>query len=83
MTIFFEIMKFIFFVVTILLGLFFSRGRLVFADEQYLFIQKMMMPGYMVLCGMMIGYLIGSVRLSRYDNPKEKANHIYAMSLIF
>lgn len=54
-----------------------------FADEQYLLIQKFMMPGYMILCGMMVGYLIGALRLSRYDNPKEKANSIYAISLVF
>gem|GEM_PF-4002062 len=44
MVIFYEIMKIVFFLVTILLGLFFSRGRLVFDDNQYLMIQKITMP---------------------------------------
>lgn len=83
MIIFFEIMKIVFFVVTIVLWLFFSRGRLVFDDSQYLLIQKIMMPGYMILCGIMIGYLIGSVRLNRYEDPKAKANSILAGAVVF
>ncbi|MFA7284804.1 MAG: hypothetical protein WC004_03195 [Candidatus Absconditabacterales bacterium] len=76
-------MKIVFFLVTILLGLFFSRGRLVFDDNQYLMIQKITMPGYMILCGIMVGYLIGSLRLSRYDDTTNKTNSIYATALVF
>ncbi|HMY80846.1 MAG TPA: hypothetical protein PLW93_01625 [Candidatus Absconditabacterales bacterium] len=83
MAVFFEVMKFIFFIITIMLGLFFARGKLIFDDDQFLLIQKIMMPGYMILCGMMIGYLVGSIWLSRQDDPVSTSNHIYAISLVF
>lgn len=54
-----------------------------FDEVQYSLIQKITIPGYMILCGIMVGYLIGSLRLSSYDNDREKTNSIFAMSLIF
>jgi len=83
MIIFFEIMKFIFFVVTLLLGLFFYRGELLFDADQYMLIQKLLMPGYMILCGIMIGYLIGSVWLSRNEFTPQKSTYIYTIALVF
>ena len=83
MIIFFEIMKFVFFVISVLLGLFFYRGELLFDADQYMLIQKLLMPGYMILCGMMVGYLIGSIWLSKNEMSKEKSTYIYTIALVF
>lgn len=84
MVIFYEILKIIFLIFTILVGLFYARGEVIFDAKSYQTTQQIMMPGYLVLCWVMIGYFIWAVRLSRYDDhTKElRQNQILSTSLI-
>lgn len=84
MLIFYEILKIIFFISTILVGLFYARWEVVFDVKSYQTTQQIIMPWYLVICWIMIGYFIGSVWLSRYDeHTKElRQNQIFTTSLI-
>lgn len=46
----FEIIKGIFFFLTIVVGLFLLRGSVIFGPEYELLIKQILMPGYLVFC---------------------------------
>lgn len=84
MVIFYEIIKIIFLIFTILVGLFYAKWDAVFDTKSYQTTQQIMMPWYLILCGVMVGYFIWAVRLSRYDDQTKeiKQNQILSTSLI-
>lgn len=76
----YRIIKAIYFVLTIGVGIFFMRWKLVFPD-MYDSIVSYVMPGYVVLCGLMIGYLVAYIRISmEVDENRKQA--IYLQSFI-
>ncbi len=58
MKILFELIKGMFLFMTIAIGIFFVRGRTLFSQEAYILIKQFLVPGYLIFCGLMIGYLI-------------------------
>lgn len=81
MYIFFEFVKGIFFFLTIVVGLFFLRGNIFISAEYYHIVKQLLMPGYLIFCGMMFGYIIARLWLGyEEDHPREK--QIYIRSFI-
>lgn len=70
MQVFFEIMKGLFFFLTILVGLIFLRGEVILGSEYTTIVRQMIMPGYLILCGIMIGYIIAQITNSTPDTKK-------------
>ena len=82
MNTFFEIIKGIFFFLTVVVGLFLLRGGVVFGPENQLLIKQLLMPGYLVFCGTMFGYIVARVQLG-YEEDHPHKNKIYVRSFIF
>ncbi len=66
---FFEILKWFFFFLTIIVALFFLRWEILFSNHVYEIIRSFIMPWYLIFCGLMIWYLIAHIR-SKEDNSK-------------
>lgn len=81
MSVFFEFIKWIFFFLTIVVGLFFLRGTILIAPEYYMIVKQLLMPGYLVFCGMMFGYIIARLRLG-YEEEHPQKTKIYVRSFI-
>ncbi|HRX64165.1 MAG TPA: hypothetical protein P5060_03620 [Candidatus Absconditabacterales bacterium] len=74
---FFEILKGFFFFLTIVVALFFLRGEILLSNNIYTIIKTFIMPGYLIFCGLMIGYLIAHIW------SKDQHSHkIYVKSFI-
>lgn len=78
----FEIIKWIFFFLTIIVGLFLLRGEVIFGPEYHVLVKQMLMPGYLVFCGTMFGYIVARIQLGYEDDHPHK-NKIYVRSFIF
>lgn len=60
---FYELVKTIYFVATVLVGVFFLRWSILIPNYYEIIIQYII-PGYLILCGLMIGYIISKMRIS-------------------
>jgi hypothetical protein len=78
----FDILKGIFFFLTVVIGLFLLRGSVIFGPEYNLLIKQILMPGYLVFCGTMFGYIAARIQLG-YDDEHPHKNKIYVRSFIF
>lgn len=78
---FFEIIKGVFFFLTIMVGLFFLRGSVLMGPEAYAITKQLLIPGYLVFCGLMIGYIFARLRLG-YDEDHPHMLKIYTRSAI-
>lgn len=58
MQIFYEVMKWFFFFATLVVGIVFLRGELIRWSTQYATIKSIIIPWYLVFCGIIIGYII-------------------------
>ena len=81
MGIFFEIVKWVFFFLTIAVGLFFLRGNILMSAESYLLVKQLLIPGYLVFCGMMFGYIIARLWLG-YEEEHPQKQSIYIRSFM-
>jgi hypothetical protein len=57
------------------------RGGVIFGPEYQLLIKQMLMPGYLVFCGTMFGYIIARKQLG-YDDEHPHKNRIYVRSFV-
>ena len=81
MGIFFEVTKGIFFFLTIIVGVFFLRGDLVLSPQNYELTKELLVPGYLIFCGMMLGYIIARLWMG-YDEDHPQKNTIYIKSFM-
>jgi hypothetical protein len=81
MGVFFEFIKWIFFFLTIVVGLFFLRGDILISAQYYDIVKQLLMPGYLIFCGMMFGYIIARLRLG-YEEEHPQKTKIYVRSFI-
>ena len=81
MGIFFEVMKGIFFFLTMVVGVFFLRGDLILSAQNYMIAKEVLVPGYLIFCGMMFGYIIARLWLG-YDEEHPQKNTIYIKSFM-
>lgn len=66
MKIFFEAIKWIFFFLSIAVGIFFLRWDILFNADSYEIIKQVIMPWYLLFTGIIIGYIIYQFK----DNKK-------------
>ncbi|EKD25112.1 MAG: hypothetical protein ACD_80C00118G0021 [uncultured bacterium (gcode 4)] len=78
----FEIIKWIFFFLTVVVGIVLLRGSVIFGPEYQLLIKQILMPGYLVFCGTMFWYIVARIQLG-YEEDHPHQNKIYARSFIF
>lgn len=81
MSVFFEFVKWIFFFLTIVVWLFFLRGSIIMWPENYAIAKEILMPGYLIFCGMMFGYIMARLRLG-YEEEHPQKTKIYVRSFI-
>ena len=66
---FYEILKWFFFFLTIMVWLFFLRWEILLSAHIYEVIKTFIMPWYLVFCGLMIWYLIANIQSRDKDEP--------------
>lgn len=83
MAIFFEIIKGFFFFLTLIVGILFLRGEIIFGAGPFNAVKAFLMPGYLLFAGLMIGYLVSHIRMAAYDaiTPTVSAS-IYTKSFL-
>lgn len=65
-----EVLKGVFFFLTVVVSLFFLRGEVVIWPEHYDIVKQIMMPGYLLFCGIMFGYIVAHLWSGNdEDNP--------------
>ena len=74
---FFEILKWFFFFLTIIVWLFFLRWEILLSKHIYEIIKTFIMPWYLIFCWLMIWYLIAIIQAHDTNSPK-----IYTRSFI-
>jgi hypothetical protein len=74
---FYEILKWFFFFLTIIVGLFFLRGEILLSTHIYEVIKTFIMPWYLIFCGLMIGYLIANIQ-----SKDKNTSSVYTKSFI-
>lgn len=77
----FEVIKWFFFFLTVVVGLFLLRWSVIFGPEYFLLIKQLLMPGYLVFCGTMFGYIVVRIQLG-YEEDHPHKDKIYARSFI-
>ena len=65
MWIFFKILRGFFLFLTIVIGVVYLRGDLLFSAQNFQLIKTILVPGYLVFCGLIIGYLIATLWAGR------------------
>jgi len=82
MAIFYEVIKAVFFALTIAIGIFHLRWDVLWISDPLMEqLQKYIMPWYMLFCGIMLGYLVAHVR-SGTQETEEWTNAIYIKSFL-
>ena len=77
----FEVIKWIFFFLTVVIGLFLIRWAVIFGPEYSLMVKQTLMPGYLLFCGIMFGYIVARIQLG-YEEDHPHKNRIYVRSFI-
>ena len=61
MAILFQVLRGGFYFLTLIMGVFLLRGEIIFGENTSKILMLILMPGYLLLCGVMIGYLISII----------------------
>lgn len=81
MNILFEVLKWLFFFVTIIVSLFFLRWDVVLSEQYFFVVKQILIPWYLLLCWNMFGYIIANIR-SWNDSENQQRKKIYTKSFI-
>jgi hypothetical protein len=76
-----EVLKGVFFFLSIVVGLFFLRWDTLIAKEYYVIVKQILMPWYLLFCWVMIGYIISRVWVW-YDDERDDKTKIFTKSFI-
>ncbi len=82
MAVLFEVLKWVFFFLSILVGAFFLRGDYILSDSNFQLYGDILMPGYIVIVWIMIGYIIATIWIVKDDlqENEEQKNKVYTKS---
>lgn len=61
MAILFQVLRGGFYFLTLIMGVFLLRGELIFGQNTAKILMMILMPGYLLLCWVMLGYLISLI----------------------
>lgn len=78
MTVLFEVIKFLFFGLSIAVWLLLTQWQEYLASGMYQITQQILLPGYLVFCGLMIGYIITQLTMPAYIADKAQEKKLYA-----
>lgn len=76
MAFFMEICKGIFFFITMVVGLFFLRGESIVNQQSFVIIKEILMPWYLIFCGIMLGYILARINIG-YNEHHDDETKIY------
>lgn len=76
MAIYFDIMKLVFFILTIIVSLFEMRIKGIISSEIIWYIWQFVMPIYLIFVWIIIGYIIWYVLVKKNDKEKEDKMYI-------
>ncbi|MFZ2150856.1 MAG: hypothetical protein WAZ12_03960 [Candidatus Absconditicoccaceae bacterium] len=83
MYVFFEVIKGIFLFFTVMVGILFLRGNIILGENSFWIAKQVIMPGYLIFCGLIIGYLIAHIWIGNdLDETNLLKNKIYVKSFI-
>lgn len=77
MHIFFEIMKWSFFFLTVIVAVFLLRGEFFVWETSFVVAREIIMPGYLIFCGLMFGYIVAHLQGKNQNMTK-----IYTRSFV-
>ncbi len=72
MAVLFESVKLIFFLFTIAFGMLLLKGKTLLPTGTLEYLHTLLMPGYLVLCGILVGYFIYLVRSKGVNNDEQE-----------
>ncbi|MBP7848394.1 hypothetical protein KA013_04255 [Patescibacteria group bacterium] len=81
MAVLFESVKLIFFLLTIAIAFLLFKGEAIFPAQSIEHMRTLLMPGYLVLCGLLIGYITYLLRTSKIED-EEQLHRISVQSFI-
>ena len=61
MVILFQVLRGGFYFLTLIMGVFLLRGEIIFGENTSKILMLILMPGYLLLCGVMVWYLISII----------------------
>lgn len=76
MTFLMEVCKWIFFFLTMIVGLIFLRGENIMSTQALSITKNILMPWYMIFAGIMLGYVLANIQIG-YEEDKSEAVKIY------
>ena len=76
MAFFMEVCKWIFFFLTMLVGIFFLRWENIMWENALIIVKEILMPGYMIFSWIMLGYILAHIQIG-YEEDKTQATKIY------
>ncbi len=87
MRIFFKVLRGFFLFLTLVVGVIFLRGELLFSPDVYALLQEILFPGYLIFCGLITGYLIATLRAGRegfqdFDNKEKIAIKSFIIGIV-
>ena len=84
MAILMEVLKSIFFFLSIAVGVFFVRGETMMGSSAYATTKILLLPGYLLFCGTTIGYLISRMWMGYNEEKLDQAEKtkIYTKSFM-
>jgi hypothetical protein len=82
MQIIFEVFKWIFFLCSLFVALLYSIGKIVFNPEWYHLAILLLMPGYLLLAWLMVGYILANIQAAKYDKYPEYLHNVYKRWLV-
>lgn len=87
MWIFFKILRGFFFFLSIIVGVVYLRGDVLFSPQNFALIKNILIPGYLVFCWLIIGYLIATLWVGReeyqdFDNKEKIAIKSFIIGII-
>lgn len=74
MAILFQVLRGGFYFFSMLMGVFLLRGEVIFGPDMAKMMTVILMPAYLLICGVMVGYLISLVWAGK--DPQEESLHI-------
>jgi hypothetical protein len=87
MRIFFKILRGFFLFFTIIIGIIYTRGSVLFSPQNFTLIKTILVPGYLIFCGLIIGYLIATLWAGRseyedFDNKEKIAIKSFIIGIV-
>ena len=70
---FFKVLRWFFYFLTIVAGIVYMRGEVLFDENVFKLVKTILVPGYLVFCGLMMWYLIATFWVGN-EKYKEEIN---------